>query len=135
MKSATDEAALFDSCGKCRRLVLLHLRQQAFGRSHAVAVFDQTGNHRPIDIGIEKNANPTMLPDIGRHEEMLRVTFDHDRLQAARGFAPERGAILVTGALRRVLGNTLNRVLHGKYLIAHLEGRTADATVIFDGFG
>jgi hypothetical protein len=67
----------------------------------------------PIHIDIKPESNPTVMTNIGRDKEVVRVGTDKPFLKAVRRFAPKRGTIL-------------HGVAHGEYFVSHLKGGVAD---------
>ena len=103
-------------------LAFLKLLNQLLGRGDAIAVLDQIGDEAPIQFDVQPDADPAVMPDVGRHEEALRLGAGDDFLKALWRFHPQRGAVV-------------HRVAHGENLVAHHERRAADAAFMFDGFG
>src|SRR5579859_7685519 len=101
-------------------LPLLNQRGEAFGSRHPITLFYQIGNHLPIEVVIEINTNPTVVTNVGRHKEPLRLGAHKHCLCARRGLAPQR--------------HTLVRAMsHGEDLISHLKRRIPYASCL-DGF-
>ena len=90
----------------------LDQRGEPLWRDQAVATADDRGDLVPVGLVIEPHADPTLMADIGRHEEPFRVRSDQYHLTASWGLTPERDAAVAA-------------FLHGEDLVAHAKGRVA----------
>src|SRR5439155_18661881 len=86
--------------------------------SHAVALLDEVSREVPIRIDLERDPNPAMDADIGRHEVAARIGLHQCVLCAGWSLAPDRPSARVA------------IVAHGEDLVAHSKRGIADAAAL-----
>ncbi len=98
-------------------LALIEPCRETFWSGHSIAVMYKISHEVPINLNVEPDANPSMMADIWRHEELFRVRAYKHILSSWWGLAPHRHA-------------TIYLVPHSEDLVPHLECRVSHTTCL-----
>jgi len=79
---------------------------ELLGCHHPVCILDDAGHLVPVQVAVEADAQPTPVPDVGRHEEPVRLLHYEGSLDAGWSGAPD-GQATVAVVVVEVRGERL----------------------------